>query len=125
MLEAAMMLYGFTRQQKYYRDAKQTAESAYHYFGRPQKDMRSEFCDLPWFATVLFRGYAALYAVDKDPVYLKAIMARVDHAWNNRDRYGLLNHNWSDKRDEAGKPNGCWTKPALPSCMRRMALLNL
>lgn len=125
MLEAAMMLYGFTRQQKYYRDAKQTAESAYHYFGRPQKDMRSEFCDLPWFATVLFRGYAALYAVDKDPVYLKAIMARVDHAWNNRDRYGLLNHNWSDKRDEAGKPKWLLDEACIAELYARMALLNL
>ncbi|GEP97013.1 glycoside hydrolase family 76 protein [Chitinophaga cymbidii] len=125
MLEAAVMLYGFTREKKYLRDARETAVSAYHYFGKPQKDMRSEFCDLPWFATVLFRGYSALYAVDKDPVYLKAIIARVDHAWNNKDRYGLLNHNWSDPRDEAGKPKWLLDESCIAELYARMALLNL
>ncbi|WP_119079523.1 glycoside hydrolase family 76 protein [Chitinophaga alhagiae] len=125
MLEAAVMLYGFTRQQQYLQDARQTAESAYHYFGKPQKDMRSEFCDLPWFATVLFRGYAALYEVDKKPQYLKAIIARVDHAWHNRDRYGLLNHNWADARDEAGKPKWLLDEACIAELYARMALLNL
>lgn len=125
MLEAAMMLYHFTKQHKYHRDAQQTAESAYHYFGQPQKGMRSEFCDLPWFATVLFRGYEALYEVDKDPKYLKAMIARVDHAWNNRDRNGLLNHNWSDARDEAGKPKWLLDEACIAELYGRMALLNL
>lgn len=125
MLEAAMMLYGFTGRKEYYRDAKQTAGSAYHYFGRPQKDMRSEFCDLPWFATVLFRGYAALYAVDKDAKYIRAIIARVDHAWNNRDRYGLFNHDWSGPKDEAGKPKWLLDEACIAELYGRMALLNL
>jgi hypothetical protein len=125
MLEAAMMLYHFTKQESYHRDAQQTAVSAFHYFGQPQKGMRSEFCDLPWFATVLFRGYEALYEVDKDPKYLKAMIARVDHAWDNRDRNGLLNHNWSDARDEAGKPKWLLDEACIAELYGRMALLNL
>lgn len=125
MLEAAVMLYEFTRQQNYLRDARKTAVSAYHYFGKPQEGMRSEFCDLPWFATVLFRGYSALYAIDKDPIYLKAIIARVDHAWDNRDRYGLLNHNWSEGHDEAGKPKWLLDESCIAELYARMARLNI
>ncbi len=125
MLEAAMMLYHFTKKEKYYQDAKQTARSAFHYFGRPEKDKRSEFCDLPWFATVLFRGYEALYEVEKDPAYLKAMIARVDHAWNNRDGNGLLNHNWRDARDETGKPKWLLDEACIAELYARMAILNL
>jgi len=125
MLEAAMMLYHFTKQKKYYQDAKQTAVAAFQYFGRPAKGLRSEFCDLPWFATVLFRGYEALYEVEKDPQYLKAMIARVDHAWDNRDSNGLLNHNWSDARDEAGQPKWLLDEACIAELYARMALLNL
>jgi len=125
MLEAAMLLYYFTKQKKYYQDAKQTAVAAFQYFGRPAKGLRSEFCDLPWFATVLFRGYEALYEVEKDPQYLKAMIARVDHAWDNRDRNGLLNHNWSDARDEAGQPKRLLDEACIAELYARMALLNL
>lgn len=125
MLEAAMMLYAFTGKEQYYGDARQTAGSAFSYFGQPQKGMRSEFCDLPWFATVLFRGYVALYAVEKDPQYVNAIMARVNHAWNNRDRNGLLNQNWSDPRDDTGKPKWLLDEACIAELYARMALLNL
>ncbi|WP_298709623.1 glycoside hydrolase family 76 protein [Chitinophaga sp.] len=125
MLEAAMMLYAFTGKQQYLQDAKQTAESAYHYFGKPQEGMRSEFCDLPWFATVLFRGYAALYEVEKDPKYLKAIIARVDHAWENQDQFGLLNHNWSDKKEEKVKPKWLLDEACIAELYGRMAMMNI
>lgn len=125
MLEAAMMLYNFTHQQQYYKDARQTAESAYRYFALPQKGLRSEFCDLPWFVTVLFRGYQALYAKDKDPRYIKAIIARVDHAWDNKDPNGLLNHNWSDGQDKAGAPKWLLDEACIAELYARMAMLNL
>ena len=121
MLEAAMMLYTFTRQQKYYNDAKQTAESAYHYFGQ----LPGKFCDLPWFATVLFRGYQALYAEDKDPRYLKAIITRVDQAWDNRDPNGLLNHSWSEERDKTGGPKWLLDEACIAELYARVAMLNL
>ena len=125
MLEAAMLLYHFTKEQKYYRDAKQTAAAAFTYFGRPEKGLRSEFCDLPWFATVLFRGYVALYEADKDPQYLKAMIARIDHAWDNRDGNGLLNHNWGDARDTAGKPKWLLDEACIAELYARIALLDL
>ncbi|WP_145716903.1 glycoside hydrolase family 76 protein [Chitinophaga japonensis] len=125
MLEAAVLLYEFTGNRGYRQDAAQTARSAYAYFGRAQPGLRSGFCDLPWFATVLFRGYCAWYAIDKDPVYVKAIIARVDHAWDNRDRYGLLNHDWSGRAEEAGKPKWLLDEACIAELYGRMALLNL
>lgn len=125
MLEAAMMLYAFTGDKKYYQHATQTAASAYQYFGRPQEGMRSAFCDLPWFATVLFRGYVAYYAVNEDPKYLKAIISKVDHAWNNKDPHGLLNHDWSEARDNTGKPKWLLDEACIAEIYARMAQLKL
>ncbi len=125
MLEAAMVLYAITGEKKYYTQASQTALSAYDYFGKPQEGMRSAFCDLPWFATILFRGYAAYYAVNKNTKYLTAIIAQVDHAWNNSDPNGLLNHDWSEARDTAGKPKWLLDEACIAEIYARMALLNI
>ncbi|UYQ94162.1 glycoside hydrolase family 76 protein [Chitinophaga horti] len=125
MLEAAMMLHSITHEKKYLTHARQSAEAAYQYFGQPQQGMRSAFCDLPWFATVLFRGYEALYEVTKDKKYLAAIIDRVDHAWTNRDPNGLTNHDWSEPRDNTGKPKWLLDEACIAEIYARMALLDL
>ena len=49
----------------------------------------------PWFNVILFRGLKALYEVDKNPVYVKAMMENTDYAWKEtRDEHGLLNGDW-------------------------------
>ena len=37
-----------------------------------------------------------MYEVDKNPVYVKAMMENTDYAWKEtRDEHGLLNGDWS------------------------------
>lgn len=39
--------------------------------------------DMAWFNVILFRGLKALYKIDKNPAYVKAMVENVLHAWEN------------------------------------------
>lgn len=123
MIEAAVMLYKFTGDKKYLNDAKVTAEASYKYFGKADPHMRSEFCDLPWFATVLLRGYIALYNIDKNRQYIDGIMERVNYAWEKKDNYQLMYHNWSCVENESSKPKWLLDEACIAEIYARMALI--
>jgi mannose/cellobiose epimerase-like protein (N-acyl-D-glucosamine 2-epimerase family) len=97
MLEASVMLYQITHERKYLDAAQATARDAFSYFHNQKHDDHLNIrIDLPWFMTVLFRGYEALYKVDNDPQYINAIHHDLDYAWQyTRDKYGLLTHDWT------------------------------
>jgi len=96
VLEAAVLLYHFTGTKTYLNDAEAMATVSYKYFhDQPHDSHLLLRIDLPWFVTVLFRGYAALYKVDHNPVFINAIHHDLDYAWRCcRDRNGFLTHDW-------------------------------
>lgn len=105
VLEASVLLFQFTHDAKYLRDARLTAKRTFEYFHNEAHDAHLNMkIDLPWFVTVLFRGYEALYKMDKNPVYIDAIHHDLDYAWKNtRDKNGFLTHDWTAKPDEIKK----------------------
>ncbi len=61
--------------------------------------------DTPWFVAVLFRGYEALYRVDKNYFYLEKLEQDLNFAWDHaRDKYGFVTKSWTSRLPELGKP---------------------
>ncbi len=108
MLEAAVLLYCFTKDHVYLTEARLIAENSFKHFSRPGNNGQPVFqVDLPWFLTVLFRGYEALYRIDGNPKYVAAVIRDLDIAWEkSRDKYGLLTEKW--KQDETAKTKPKW-----------------
>jgi uncharacterized protein YyaL (SSP411 family) len=101
MLEASVVLYQITHDRKYLVAAQTTAQDAFIYFQGKKHDPHLNMqIDLPWFMTVLFRGYQALYNVDHDTQYINAIHYDLDYAWQHtQDKYGFLTHDWTTNPD--------------------------
>jgi uncharacterized protein YyaL (SSP411 family) len=75
MLEASVMLYQLSGEDRYLKEAHREARSATEYFcggGR--------FRDGFWFTAVLLRGYQRLAEEDKNPAYLREFRACTDYA---------------------------------------------
>lgn len=106
LLEAAVMLYQFTGDKQYLQQAQQLAADSYKYFSSVPHDKNLTLhIDLPWFVTVLFRGYEALYKVDSNYKYLAAIEHDLNYAWDlTRDKYGFTTHSWTTNASELAKP---------------------
>jgi len=105
VIEAGALLYRFTKQEKYLHDAQDAAKASYDYYHGQQHDPNLEMkIDLPWFVTVLFRGYESLYRIDKNSKYINAIHHDLDYAWKNgRDANGFISHDWTAKKVEIAK----------------------
>lgn len=107
MLEASVMLYNFTGQTKYLKEAKLVARNSFNFFTREESGLRRFNIDLPWFVTVLYRGYEALYKVDHNSDYINAIASELNKAsQHSADQYGLLSAKWAT--DEASKIKPKW-----------------
>jgi uncharacterized protein YyaL (SSP411 family) len=126
MLEASVMLYKFKKDKKYLMEAKTIAKGAFNHFSVPGPGGTREFqIDLPWFTTVLFRGYESLYHVDGDYTYIEAIAKKLDQAWeNSRDKYGLVTYNWTSTPDELAKPKWLLNETCIAELYGRLSLLN-
>ncbi|HEY9003808.1 MAG TPA: glycoside hydrolase family 76 protein [Mucilaginibacter sp.] len=105
VIEAAVLLYRFTKETKYLQEAQHAAKSAFDYYSSQQHDSKLTMkIDLPWFVTVLFRGYEALYKIDKNTKYIDAIHHDLDYAWqNSRDANGFVSHDWTASKVEIAK----------------------
>ncbi|MBS1524120.1 MAG: hydrolase [Bacteroidetes bacterium] len=105
VIEAAVLLYRFTKKKEYLHEAQDAAKSAFDYYHSQPHDTHLMLkVDLPWFVTVLFRGYEALYKVDKNSKYINAIHHDLDYAWQySRDKNGFLTHDWSANKNEIAK----------------------
>lgn len=125
MLEAAVLLYQFTGEQHYLMEARQLAKDAFRHFRTGPHDPNLTFqLDLPWFVTVLFRGYEALYRVDGDYHYMEAFEKDLNYAWeHSRDQYGLVTHSWTPKADELKKPKWLLDEGCIAELYGRLALL--
>ncbi len=126
MLEASVLLYQFTNDKVYLKNAEQIAKNTFDHFNKANHDPQlSMKIDLPWFMTVLFRGYEALYKIDNNYSYIEAISKNLDHAWqNSHDQYGFLTKSWTNKPAELNKPKWLLDEACIAELYARLSLLN-
>lgn len=126
MLESAMLLYKFTREDSYLKEAQLVAKNSLYFFSKQKQDIRQFNVDLPWFLTVLFRGYEALYHVDNNPKYLKAVIVDLDRAWGNAaDKNGLISAKWVTDQQALKKPKWLLDEACIAELYARVSRLNL
>ena len=124
MLEASVLLYNFTGKTKYLKEAQLVARNSFNFFTREESGLRRFNIDLPWFVTVLFRGYEALYKVDNNPVYIDAIASELDKAWqHSADQYGLLSAKWVTDDASKRKPKWLLDEACIAELYARIGLL--
>lgn len=124
MLEASVLLYTFTSKTKYLKEAQLVAKNSFGFFSKEESGIRTFNIDLPWFVTVLFRGYEALYKLDKNPVYIDAIASELDKAWqNSADQYGLLSAKWATDQASKRKPKWLLDEACIAELYARIGLL--
>lgn len=125
MLESAVLLYQFTGDKRYLNQAEQLAKAAFvHFKKRPHPAPMAIQIDLPWFVTVLFRGYDALYRVNGDYQYVARIKESLDYAWqHSRDQYGLVTHSWMPDPKELAKPKWLLDQACIAELYARLSLL--
>ncbi|MBK0379672.1 glycoside hydrolase family 76 protein [Mucilaginibacter segetis] len=125
LLEAAVLLYHFTGEQKYLVQAKQLAADSYKYYSSVPHDKNLNLhIDLPWFVTVLFRGYEALYKIDHNYRYIAAIEHDLNYAWqNSRDLYGFTTHSWLPKPEELKKHKWLLDEACIAELYARLSIL--
>lgn len=125
LIEAAVMLYHFTGEIQYLQQAKQLAADSYKYYSSiPHNKNLILHIDLPWFVTVLFRGYEALYKVDGNYKYIGAIEHDLNYAWQNtRDKYGFTTHSWTPLASEISKPKWLLDQACIAELYARLSTL--
>jgi hypothetical protein len=125
LLEAAVILYKETGDKKYLEQAKQLAKYSYRHFSSVPHDQNLILhIDLPWFMTVLFRGYEALYHVDGNYKYIAAVEHDLNYAWqNSRDKHGYTTHSWLPKADELQKPKWLLDEACIAELYARLSIL--
>ncbi|PWS26336.1 hydrolase [Pedobacter yonginense] len=126
MLEAAVLLYQFTDEEAYLKEAKLVAKNAFEFFSVQENGTSQLKIDLPWFVTVLFRGYEALYKVDQNPRYLKSITAQLNQAWElSADQYGFLTAKWATDMQSKKKTKWLLDEACIAELYARLGLLNI
>jgi uncharacterized protein YyaL (SSP411 family) len=126
MLEASVMLYQFTKDSIYLKEAELVAENSLNFFSKQHGNEKILKIDLPWFVTVLFRGYEALYHVNKDPRYVNSVASSLDRAWNqSSDQYGFLAAKWATDSASIKKPKWLLDQACIAELYARISLLNI
>lgn len=125
MVEAGVLLYEFTGDKKYLLEAQQLAKDVYRHFSNvPHSPELSMHIDLPWFVTVLFRGYERLYQQDGNDQYIRLIEKDLNYAWaNSRDRYGFVTHSWTPKPEELRKPKWLLDEGCIAELYARLSVI--
>ncbi|MES2646024.1 MAG: glycoside hydrolase family 76 protein [Bacteroidota bacterium] len=125
VLEAAVLLYKFTGDKQYLQQAQKLAKDSYKHFSAVTHDNRLSFyIDLPWFVTVLFRGYEALYQLDGNYQYIAAIEKELNYAWqHSRDQFGFVTHSWTPVTKELAKPKWILDEACIAELYARLSIL--
>jgi len=125
MLEASLLLYEFTKKAQYLEEAKTIANGAFNHFTAANKNPAFKLhIDLPWFVTVLFRGYEALYKVDGNYQYIAAVEHDLNYAWQNaRDKNGFITLSWSPKPQELEKPKRLLDEACIAELYARLSIV--
>lgn len=109
MLQAAALLYKITGDEIYLTDAKKIAKSAITHFTETFETPQGKTIRLfkntgNWFNVILFRGYAELYSIDKNPEYIGIFRDNLEHLWmNGRDDHGLFSKDWTGTKNDEYK----------------------
>lgn len=127
LIEAAVILYKVTGDKQYLQQAKELAANSFKYYTKVDHDKKLILhIDLPWFVTVLFRGYEALYKIDGDYRYIAAIEHDLNYAWkNSRDKNNLITHSWLPKPHEISQPKWLLDEACIAELYARLCILNL
>lgn len=125
MLQAAVLLYHWTKEEAYLHDAKKIAAGCMNYFFEQPLD--GSFPRLKnsniWFHAVMLRGFVELYQIDKNPKYLTVFQQNMDFAWHTmRDEKGLFNKDWTGKKKD--KKKGLLDQFAIVEMYARLAVLD-
>jgi hypothetical protein len=125
LIESAVLLYQITGQKQYLQQAQQLAADSYKHFSMVPHDKNLTLhIDLPWFVTVLFRGYEALYEVDGNYKYLAAVEKDLNYAWQNtRDQYGYLSHSWTPNQEAMRKPKWLLDQACVAELYARLSII--
>lgn len=109
MLQASALLYKFTNDKTYLKEAQKIAESCYSYFFQDFKMTSGKEIHLLrngdiWFMAVMMRGFIELYNIDKNKIYINSFASNLEYAWNNmREENGLFNNDWTLKTSTQSK----------------------
>jgi len=127
LIESAVLLYQYTGERQYLQQAQQLARDSYKYFSTIRHDKNLTLhIDLPWFVTVLFRGYEALYHTDGHDKYVVAVERDLNYAWEHtRDQYGYLSHSWTANPAEIKKPKWLLDEACIAELYARLSLLKM
>lgn len=101
-MQAAVLLYQITNDEKYLKEAQRIASAAFkHWFKTYDSPWLNETIAYidghTWFNAILLRGFVELYLVDKNRTYINAYEQMLSNLWlseKGHDRYmELLNYN--------------------------------
>lgn len=110
LIEAAVLLYQCTAEPQYLRQAHQLALHI----------------NLPWFVTVLFRGYEALYHLDGNDWFVATVEQDLNYAWQHtRDTYGYTSHSWTANPAEINKPKLLLDEACIAELYARLSLIHM
>jgi hypothetical protein len=125
LIEAGVMLYRLTGEKVYLKQAQMLAADSYKYYSNvPHNKNLIMNIDLPWFVTVLFRGYEALYRVDGNYKYIAAIEHDVNYAWQtSKDKYGFTTHSWLPRKNELSKPKWLLDEACIAELYARLSII--
>lgn len=110
MLQAATLLYSVTKEERYLKEAQEIAEAGHQFFFHENKNHDGQTFKLLknsdiWFIAIMMRGYASLYEIDQNPIYINSFKANLEYAWNTmRDQRGLFIKDWTVQK----KPSKRW-----------------
>lgn len=129
MIQAAALLYQLTKQNDYLEDAQKTAEACHTYFFIHFTPAAGDAFPLlkrgnTWFTAVMLRGFAELYHIDGNRVYLADFQKSLDYAWlHARDERGLFHTDWSGVHKDEKK----WllTQAAVVEMYGRLACVGI
>lgn len=124
MIQSAVRLYRITGEKKYLEDAKAMAEGSFNYYVKTTSEGIPYISDLPWFVTVLFRGYQELYEVDGNTKYVDAIIGSADYAWEHaRDVSGFIYNDWTGRNEEKTTPKWLLDESCMIEVYTRAAMI--
>ena len=127
MVQAGVLLYQFTKEKKYLNEAKITAEASYQHFSKGNQNPNLiHGVDLPWFLTVLFKGYEGLYKIDGNDKYVRAVKHDLDYAWSNtRDKYGFVTDNWTNDPKQLADRKWLLDEACVAELYARLSMLKI
>lgn len=127
MIQAGVLLYQLTGEERYLAESRGTADAALDYFfgDCPEEgpSCRVFTNQDPWFYAVMMRGFIALQEIEPQREYMDAYACALNHAWENaRTPEGLFDS--SLKKPAKEHKNQVIVQAAMTEMFARMATLS-